>query len=417
MKVYITGTGLMSSLGNSRQEAFENLKNGTCHIQVIPDWQLKRGLKSHVGAPVRPYPADQFPRQVSRAMSPMSEMAALAALQALKEAGLDLNTVPFKKRSFILGSTDGSPATMMEHFKRYVERNGPEGQLATTFFKVMSHTVQANVVAALGVSGAAIGNSSACSSASQAIALGWELIKSGLYDVVVAGAADELHETGAGVFDVVGAATRKNDTPKKSVRPWDRERQGLAVSEGAAVVILECEESVKRRGAKPLMEVLSGVYYCDGTHMTQSQAPAMVECMNWALERAKVNPQDVGYVNAHATGTVQGDAEEARALDKMFSHRPPISSFKGQFGHSLAACGALEAMLMINMFDEQVTVPTYGLAEVADDCKGPNLLPEKTGVQKTKLDVIVSNNFAFGGMCSSLVLGKINEEEVLCKQP
>jgi len=403
MKVLITGMGAVSSLGVGVGTMFKSLLEDTSAIRHYPEWAQYQGLGTHLGAPVPEYDISRVPRAARRTMSRMSEMAVVATGEALQMADLNIgNHVNSPRVLICMGSTTGSPSTMETYFKKLFERGGPEGQLGTNFFKVMNHSVAANVASALGFRGPVMSPSSACATSAQAMIMGWELIQSGMYDIVIAGGADELHYTSAAVFDIVQAASRGyNDRPQQASRPFDQARDGLVVSEGAGVVILESEKSAQNRGARSYAEFLGGSYFCDGTHMSQSNASAMCEVMNTSLDRARIQASAVEYINAHATGTIQGDAEEAKAIGEVFGNRVPVSSLKGHFGHSLAACGAIEAISSIKMMEEGVLIPTRNLSSVDPSCSQVLHVQEK---RSTRPKVVLSNNFAFGGMNTSLLL-------------
>jgi 3-oxoacyl-[acyl-carrier-protein] synthase II len=253
----------------------------------------------------------------------------------------------------------------------------------------------------LGLNAPQLSPSSACATSTQAILLGWELLRAGLYDVVIAGGADELHYTSVAVFDIVQAASRGfNADPQGAPRPFDVRRDGLVVSEGAGVVVLETEAHANRRGATALAELKGGAYLADGTHMTQPQGTSMEKVMRLALERAGQDPREIGYINAHATGTLLGDQEEAEATARVFGDRVPVSSLKGHLGHSLAACGALDLIASIEMARERCLVPTRNLGQIDPKCQGIHHLREK---KKIEVSTFMSNNFAFGGMSASLI--------------
>lgn len=405
MRVFISGMGALSSLGNDVESYFTGLREGRSGVRHFPEWEKYNGLFCHLGAPVGDYDVSKLPRTVRRSMSRLSEMGALAALQALAQAdfqpGPSLNSV---NSMLIMGSTTGSPFTMETYFRKLHERGGPEGQLSTSFFKVMNHSVAANVAAAIEYQGALLSPSSACATSTQAMILGWELIRSGQYDVVIAGGADELHYTSTAIFDIVMAASRGyNQRPNEASRPFDKDRDGLVVSEGAGVVIMESERHLLERKARPLAEFLGGSYLCDSSHMSQSSAPAMIKTMRAALKRAGVPSNDVDYINAHATGTVQGDQEEAKAILEVFGGDVPVSSLKGHIGHTLAACGALEVIASVRMMQEDLLIPTRNLDAVSSDCAGVRHLQEPLNrtIRKT-----LSNNFAFGGMNTSLLVSR-----------
>ncbi len=402
MKVFVTGMGCISSLGNTPDELYASLRGQSSASQFYPEWQKLNGLHAHLGAPAHSYDVKSLPRTVRRTMSRMSEMASLATLQALQQAQLTLT--PSSRTLLILGSTTGSPETMQAYFKLMEDRGGPEGQVSTSFFKIMNHSVAANVGAALQFKGPYLSPSTACSTSSQAMILGWELLQTGLYDCVIAGGADEMSPLTSAIFDIVFAASRKfNETPQQSPRPFDQERDGLVVSEGAGVVVLETEDHMLKRKTRALAELAGGAYVADCSHMSQSHKEAMLITMNEALNRAKLPVHSVDYVNAHATGTMQGDIEEAQAIGAIFGSQVPISSLKGHMGHSLAACGALEAIACIKMMEMAEIIPTKNLHKIDPFCGGAMLLKEGPPL-KQKVTTVMSNNFAFGGMNTSFVL-------------
>lgn len=402
MKVFITGLGALTSLGTDIEQTFSALVNGQSGVRRFEEWTQYNGLHCHLGAPVADYDISKVPRAARRTMSRMSEMATLATFQALAQADLQLESLDPQRTLIIMGSTSGSPLTLESYFKQLFERGGPHGQVSTSFFKVMNHSVPANVASALGYKGALLSPSSACSTSSQAMVLGWELLQTGLYDCVIAGGADELHYTSAAVFDVVMAASRGyNHRPEHASRPFDKDRDGLVVSEGAGVVVLETEAYAKARAVKPRAQFNGGAYYCDGSHMSQSNTQAMVKTMQWALVRSQISSESVEYVNAHATGTLQGDGAEVQAIAELFGPNTPVSSLKGHFGHSLAACGAIEVIASIQMMENNILIPTRNLAHPSADCMGVRHLIEN---QSARVRRILSNNFAFGGMNTSLVI-------------
>lgn len=400
--VALTGLGVVTGLGNDVDTVFRAVLENRTAVRTIEEWKKYVGLGSHVAAPAAPFDEKVLPRSVRRTMSRMSEMASVATLSALRQADLPAPRLSRERTALIFGSTTGSPVVLEAFFARLAERGGPEGQLGTTFFKVMNHSVASNVAMALEFGGPSLGTASACSTSSQAVALGWELLQTGLYDVVVAGGTDELHYTTSAVFDIVGAASRGfNDRPEKTPRPFDRDRDGLAVAEGAAVVVLETEAHAKARGAQVLGRIAGAAYRCDGVHMSHPQTDAMAETMRSALYRAGMEPKDIGYVNAHATATPVGDVEEAKATAQVFGDRTPVSSLKGHFGHSLAACGALEVAMCVEMLRRGVLLPTRNLENPDPECAVVDLLREN---RPASLRAAISNNFAFGGMSTSLVI-------------
>lgn len=408
LRVYITGMGALTSLGLSVDETFENLTQGKSGVKAFPEWAKFNGLHSHLGAAVPAYDIMKVPRTSRRTMSRMSEMATLATFQALAQADLAPEKINSERTLIIMGSTSGSPQTLEVYFRQLFDKGGPQGQVSTSFFKVMNHSVPANVAAAIGFEGAMLSPSSACSTSTQAMILGWELMQTGLYDCVIAGGADELHYMSAAIFDIVLAASRGfNQRPDMAPRPFDAQRDGLVVSEGAGVLIMESEKRVKERSVRPLAEVNGGAYYCDGSHMSQSSCQAMKRTIELALKRTGIAADSFDYINAHGTATVQGDAAEASVISEVFGSLTPVSSLKGHLGHSLAACGAIEAIASVQMMENEVLVPTRNLENPDPACAGVNLLRE---LKPAKVRRVLSNNFAFGGMNTSLVLSKVGRD-------
>lgn len=410
MKVVITGMGVVSPLGNTVEDLWTNLVANKSGVRSYPEWKYLVGLKSFLGAPAQAYDVSSIARSTRRTMSRMSEMALIATQEALRQARLTDGLHP--ERSLLcMGSTTGSPQWLENYFKKYFEKGGPEGQLSTSFFKVMNHSVAANVMAGLGITMPTLGVSSACTTSAQAMILAWELLQTGLYDVVIAGGADELHETSVAVFDnVLAASTSYNDQPLESPRPFDKKRDGLVVAEGAGVVIMESEPHARKRGQEILATFESGAYLCDATHMSQPQIQAMQTVMNMALSRAGLSPHQMDYVNAHATATLMGDIKEARAITQVFGPKIPVSSLKGHLGHSLAACGTIESIATIEMMRRGVLIPTRNLIQPDPECGEINLLQELTPKTLTR---VIKNNFAFGGVNTSLILSKFQVDEAL----
>jgi len=405
MNVVITGMGAVSSLGIGVDVMFDALRENRSGAKHYPEWEKYNGLFSHVGAPAPDCDLQHIARSARRTMSRMSEMAVVATLEALHEAKLEVGGARLTPRvALCIGSTTGSPLHMEINFKKLFDRGGPEGQLSTTMFKVMNHTVVSNVASALAFFGPAQGPAAACATAAQAIALGWELLQTGLYDIIIAGGADELHHTVAATFDTVLAASRAySHCPEEASRPFDSTRDGLVVSEGAGIVVLETEHSAQRREVPELAHLLGGFSVCDGTHMSQTQADSMALTMRETLSRAQISAEQVDYVNAHATSTVLGDHEEAKAIAEVFGAQTPVSSLKGHFGHAMAACGALEVIACIKMMQSQLLLPTRNLKSIDPGC---GAIRHVLTQEHAHLRTVLSNNFGFGGMNATLVLRK-----------
>jgi 3-oxoacyl-[acyl-carrier-protein] synthase II len=405
LKVYISGYGVISSLGNSPNEMFGSLLESRSAVREIEEWKQVKGLNCWLGAPAQAYDISGLPRSTRRTMSPMSEMAALAAQQAVSQSGLQLSEMDLSRTLLSMGSTTGSPGVMEDYFKAIHGNHSVHGQSGTSFFKIMNHSVPSNVAVALGFNGAMLSPSSACATSAMSAILGWELIQSGLYDIAICGGADELHYLSAAVFDGVYAASRGyHGTPTLSPRPFDKKRDGLVVSKSAGVVVLESEQSLAKRGGKALAEFCGGAYLCESSHMSQNNEKQMMNVMNSALKRSSTEKDEIHYVNAHATGTLQGDAAEAKAIHQLFGSEVPVSSLKGHFGHSMAACGVHELVAALHMMNSGTLIGTRNLEEIAPECQGVRHLQNNT---KMNVDIALSNNFAFGGINTSLVIKKV----------
>lgn len=412
--VVITGMGVISSLGNTPGLLFENLEKGTCAFRSEPEWRKYVGLDTFVSAPAHAYDAMALPRNVRRSMSAMSEMAYLATVDALNDAGLTVGRNENSAEShlyrpepmkvgLVMGSTSGSPIYLEAYFKKMFENGGPKGQMSTSFFKVMNHSVATNVALALGYSGPLLSPSSACSTSSQATILAMQLIRAGVYDVAIVGGADELHFTSVAVFDTVKASSKHyNDNPQDIPGPFSKNRDGLVVSEGAGIIILESEKHAKARKAKIYAQVMGGTYFCDGIHMSQPQAEQMALTMEHALKDSNITADAIDYVNAHATATSVGDEQEVKAIGSVFTNKKvPTSSLKGHLGHSLAACGVIEIISIVEMMKNGMMICNRNVTEVAEEFNKVDIL---TTNRKSKINYALSNNFAFGGMNTSLVV-------------
>lgn len=248
--------------------------------------------------------------------------------------------------------------------------------------------------------------STACTSGSMGIGAAYEAIKNGQQTVMIAGGAEEYHPTQVAVFDTLYATSSKNDAPKFTPSPFDKDRDGLVIGEGAGTLILEEYEHAKARGAKIYAEIVGYATNTDGTHITNPNAETMAIVMQKALEDAKVSADEIGYVNAHGTATLQGDVAESQATAKVFNRQVPVSSIKSYTGHTLGACGAIETILSVKMLQNGWFCPTLNLKNIDSECGELDYI---TGSGKNiDTNLIMTNNFAFGGINTSLILKKFD---------
>ncbi|MBK7864845.1 MAG: hypothetical protein IPJ65_40850 [Archangiaceae bacterium] len=399
-RVVITGWGALTPIGNDADTIATALRTGRSGIRAMPEWNSWADLHTKVGGVVEGFDEKTIPREFRRSMSRVAQLAAEAARRAMASSRLPAELMGSGRVGLSIGQTVAAPSATQLYFDT-LRAEGVRALKSTTFLQMMSHSAAANVALMLGCKGRVWSPAAACASSSQAIGQGFETLLAGAQDVMLCGGSEELHATTAITFDIVQGTSRAfNDSPTRTPRPFDARRDGLAVAEGAGVVVLEEREHALRRGAEILGEVLGFATTCDGEHMSSPARAGMSKTIALALESAGLKAGDIGYVNAHATGTPTGDGVEAQATLEVLGAQVPVSSTKGHTGHTLAACGAIETVFCLVMMQRGFLAPTLNLEQVADDCAGPNLLRE---VREQRVTRVMSNNFAFGGVNTSLI--------------
>jgi 3-oxoacyl-[acyl-carrier-protein] synthase II len=403
-RVAITGIGVVSPFGNGVPALMEGIEGGRSAVRRMDGWERYIGLQSLVGAPVEMRDEKRIPRQKRRSMGRMSVFAAQAADEALADAGIELSGEDPWRVGCVIGSTMGSAKSINDAFEIMLPDRDLSRLNSTMFFQCMSHTAAANVAQYLGLNGAVMAPAAACASALHAIGTGSDLIRLGRQDVLLCGGAEELHPTVTGSFDILFAtSTGYNDAPGKTPRPFDKDRDGLVCGEGSGILVLEDYERAVRRKARIYAEVAGFCTTANGLHVSQSNRDSMVACMRQALAEAGVKAEEVDYINAHATATVQGDQEEAEAIRDIFGDSVPVSSLKGYIGHTLGAAGAIELIATLRMMQDGVIHPTLNLDAVAPDCEG--IRHVRRPLEK-RLSTVLKNGFAFGGINAALVCRK-----------
>lgn len=400
-RVVITGMGLLSPIGNGLEAVLQSLRTGRSGVRHMPAWDAWEGLATRVGATVEGVDEKSIPRESRRSMGRVALLAAMAAEQALTHARVDREYLRSGRAGVSVGQTVGSPAAT-ELFFDVLRKEGVRSLKSTTFLQLMSHSAAANVALMLKVTGRVLAPAAACASSSQAIGQGFEAIRDGYQDLMLCGGAEELHVSTAATFDILGGTSRAfNQSPSATPRPFEKRRDGLVVGEGGAILVLEERESALRRDAPILAEVLGYSTFCDAEHMSAPARAGMARTMGACLESAGVKAGEVDYVNAHATGTPLGDAIESQATADVVGGSVPVSSTKGLTGHTLAACGAMEAIFSVLMMQHGFIAPTHNLEEVDPACSGLRHVLE---VEERPVRTVLSNNFAFGGVNTSLLL-------------
>jgi 3-oxoacyl-[acyl-carrier-protein] synthase II len=405
-RVVVTGVGALSPLGHDWKTVEARLRARQNAVQVMEPWKQYEGLHTRLGAPAAPFelPPSAYSRKTTRTMGRVALMATRASELALQDAGLlGSPFVKGGKLGIAYGSSAGTPENMGD-FGKMITQKTTEGITATTYLRMMSHTAAVNIGVFFGITGRIVTTSSACTSGSQGIGYAYEAIKLGRQVAMLAGGAEELDATGAAVFDTLFAtSTRHNEAPHQSPRPFHAERDGLVLGEGACTLVLEELEHAKARGATIHAELLGYGTNSDGRHVTQPNADTMAEAMRLALEDAGVPASAIAYVNAHGTATDTGDVAESAATRAVFGEKVAISSLKSYMGHTLGACGALEAWMTFQMMREDWFAPTLHLTPDTVDPKCAPLDYVTGEGRALRTDLVMSNNFAFGGINTSLI--------------
>ncbi|MEK6528987.1 MAG: beta-ketoacyl-[acyl-carrier-protein] synthase family protein [Nitrospirota bacterium] len=404
-RVVITGIGVVSPLGNSVASFIDGLETGKSSVCFMEEWTKYKGMRSHVAAPAELKDEKKIPRQFRRSMGRMSIFAAQAAERAVADSGLMPSDMAVGRTGCIIGSTMGSAKSINDVFEIMLPERDLTQLPSSMFFQCMSHTATANVAHYLGLTGYTMATAAACASALQAIGIGYDLIRLDRQDIFLCGGAEELHPTVTGSFDVLFATSVKyNQTPKKTPRPFDKDRDGLVCGEGSGILVLEEYEHAVRRNAKIYAEITGYSTFGSAAHMSQSDKKSMMYCMNEVLKDSNIAPKQIDYINAHATGTQQGDKEEAEAIKGIFGDSVPVSSLKGYIGHTLGASGAIELIASLIMMKNGIIYPTLNLDEISPDCEGVNHVTQPV---KKEINTILKNCFAFGGINASMICKRV----------
>lgn len=398
----VTGFGAASPIGSSRERILAALQDGSGGVRRLEAFEAFADMGTRLGAPVLDAEL-RFPRKVARNLGRLGELALFATEQALADAGLGADALREGSVGLAYGSTHGSSSALIEFVAPLLESSRLSGLSPRSYLKFMSNTCAATLAAHLGIRGRVLSTCSACTSSSQAIGLAYEAIRHGQQEVMLCGGAEELHPVPAAIFDLLMAtSTHYNDAPEQAPRPFDAERDGLVIGEGAATLVLERRDRALARGARPLAEVIGFATNCDGDHLTSPAADGMRRVIELALTSAGLDARDIDYVNAHATATEVGDLAEATATHAVLGAEVAISSTKGQTGHTLGACGALEAIFCILMMQHGFIAPTRNLHTL--DTRLAPLDYVRDSVRRCALDTVMTNNFAFGGVNTALIL-------------
>ncbi len=401
-RVVVTGMSSITSLGEDAETIMQRMQAGESGIRYMAEWERYADLRTRLGGPVLHFtePA-HFTRKVKRGMGRVALMATIVAERALDDAGLlGDDIIGSGQTGVAFGSSSGNVEAIAE-FGAMVLEDDVKKITATSYIRMMGHTTAVNISVYFGLKGRTLPTSCACTSGSMAIGQAYEAIKYGKQTVMIAGGAEELSATQAAVFDVLFATSCRHDAPQLTPRPYDKDRDGLVIGEGAGCLILEEYEHAVARGATIYAELVGYGSNTDGMHVTQPNRATMAECMRLSLADAALQADAIHYINGHGTATEQGDIAESQATMEVMGTNIPISSLKGYFGHTLGACGAIEAMLAITMMQQHTFIANLNLDQVDTACAPLNYIQGQA--QHLQAAYIMSNNFAFGGINTSLI--------------
>ncbi len=382
---------------------FDALKAGHSAVQRDDALAQYGALSSHVVAKAPKCDIKWIDRHKRRYMSAMSVYAAIASDEALKQANLDLPDAATDRIGLCMGSTTGSTAEYEDVFTKLLSGDPIDSFMSTHFFKIMNHSVSANIGQTLGIRGMVHNVSCACATGGLAIGTGYQFVATGLQDAMICGGADEYHPFTTGIFEIMNASsTGYNATPDQTPRPFDVKRDGVVCSEGAGVMVLESLEHAQKRKAPIIAEICGYAMRNGPTNIAHPDADLVSECICDALAEAGIKADDVDYVNAHATGTELGDMLESHGIAQAIGGSTPVSSLKGHMGHSMAASGALEAIASVEMMRQGCFIKTKNLTEPDPDCADLAYLIENLSLGLAT--TVVKNSLAMGGVHTTLVL-------------
>jgi 3-oxoacyl-[acyl-carrier-protein] synthase II len=396
----------VTALGRDWPEIERRMRAGETGTRYIEEWDRLGDLTCKVGAPADWFRHEGFyPRQKIRSMGRVAVLAVDSAERTLANAGLlDDPVLKSGRAGVACGSSFGSTAPIRD-FVAFLD-SGKAGALnATSYIRMMAHTAAVNISVTFGLTGRVITTSSACTSGSQGVGYGFETIRNDHADIMIVGGAEEFCPSMAMVFDrLYATSANANKTPAQACRPFDASRDGMVVGEGAGFLLLEEREHALARGAAPLAEVVGYATNADGAHISHPERTTQAHVMREALRTAGIDRSAVGYISGHGTATVAGDVIESQATREVYGEKIPFHTLKGHFGHSLGACGGMEAWLGVEMLRAGWICPIANFREKDPRCEELDYVG--AGGRNVDAEYFVSNNFAFGGVNTSLVFAR-----------
>jgi len=404
--VAVTGIGVFTSIGCNRVDFWNSLITGKSGIKRIQAFD-PQGHKSQIGSEVISYkPEDYFDRKESRKMARVSQLASSAAIEAVRDAGLNLVNEDRDRIGCVIGSAAGDYTHLEDQHIRFLKM-GPGSVNPLTVPRVISNMPVCNAAMVLGIHGPNLGVSAACSTGTHSIGIALGLLRGNMADVILAGGAEStMTSLVLDAYSSMGVLSTFNEKPEIASRPFDLNRDGFVMGEGACVLVLETLEHADKRGAKPLA-LLSGFGMTTDAYGIAAPEPNgtwAAMAMQLAVKDAGLNPEDIGYINAHGTSTRVNDKTETLAIHKAFGYRNiPVSSNKSMIGHTLGAAGAIEAAATVLTVNYGILPPTINFESKDPECD-LDVIPNQA--RAVKIGAAISNSFGFGGQNGVLVFTK-----------
>ena len=409
-RVVITGCSAITPIGYQKADIIASLRQGRSGVKPLrDDGLLTDRIHSKVFGTVD-YPIEYgFTRKHTKTMGPVAYYACQVAKDVLAASGLDENFITSGRLGVSFGSTHGSPTVQRNIYKTFFSNLEEEFSTigAVDYLKSMVHTTAVNITRMFGITGRVVASSTACTTSSQCIGFGYEMVKYGMQDAMLCGGADEYDTTTVAVFDnLLACSVDYNDTPQCTPRPFDVNRDGLVVGEGGAAVMLEEYEHARARGAKILGEVIGFACNNNGGDLILPNLDGITATLRLALEDAELQPAEVDFISAHATATKMGDVIEAQAIDRVYGNKPHVIGLKSYMGHTMGICGGIELILSLYMMEQGFLAPTLNLDSVDERCA---MLRHVRKIIETRTSVAAIQNFAFGGVNTCLLIRNVRE--------
>jgi len=408
-RVVITGGAAITPIGSTREAIVRSLTEGLSGVRRMKDDDLLvPHIHCKVFGTVSDPPVFDFVRRDRKTMGPVAYYACQVAKETLAQSGLSDDFIRSGRMGVAFGSTHGSPTVQRDIYRTFFSDDNTKlhNVGAVDYLKSMVHTTAVNITKMFGIRGRVISSSTACTTSSQSIGFGYEAVKYGLQDAMLCGGADEYDTTTVAVFDnLLACSTDFNDTPQLTPRPFDKQRDGLVVGEGAGCVLLEDLDAARKRGAEILGEVIGFSCYNNGGDLILPNREGIALAIEQGLANAQIDAGDVDWISAHATATKMGDVTEAQSIAAVYGDRPFVSGLKSYMGHTMGSCGAIETLIALYQMADGFVAPTLNLETVDERCA---MLNHVTRLVEAPIQIASIQNFAFGGVNTCLFVKKFS---------